>query len=77
MPTDTSPEVAAIYDEMLMARSPEERVRMAASQFECSKKIILSTLQHIEDPNEKKRALYSRIYGTNPPPDWFPVLKKD
>ena len=65
--TDTPPEVAKIYREMLMARSPGERFMMASGMFDGAREIVLSTMPPGLSPVDQKRFLFRRTYGEEPP----------
>jgi len=42
---DTPPDVEAVYREMLMAKSPGERVAMATRMFQTAKKLVIAGLR--------------------------------
>lgn len=63
--TDTSPEVEKIYQEMLMARSNEERFMMGIGMFETARKFVLASLPPDASPREVRRHLLLRFYGLN------------
>ncbi len=59
-PSDTSDEARRIHTRGLLARSPQERVRMACSMFQTAKAIVKAGLGgHKHDPG----AVFRRIYG--------------
>ena len=65
--TDTMPEVAEIVRSKLMSRSGSERFIMGAQMFEAARRMILASLPSDLPPEELKRQLFERIYGTSAP----------
>lgn len=61
--TDTSPEIAALVREKLMARSSEERFLMGVRAFDAARAMVLASLPVGLSPNELRRRLYERLYG--------------
>jgi hypothetical protein len=61
--TDTSPEVAELYRQKIMALSGEERFLMGVRMFETARAMVLASLPADLPPEELKRQLYQRIYG--------------
>jgi hypothetical protein len=62
--TDTTPEAEALYRELLMSRSGEERVRMACDMFQAARRLILAALpsEIALNPAECRVALLLRTY---------------
>ena len=63
---DTSPEMAARYRAMLLARSPEERVRMADSMFSSARRLVVASIRAADpsaSPAAIRRGLFLRFYG--------------
>jgi len=62
--TDTTPEAEAMYRELLMKRSGEERVRMACDMFQAARRLILAGLpsEIASNPAERRVALLLRTY---------------
>jgi hypothetical protein len=60
---DTPPEVEKLYREMIMARSPEERMQMAFSMMATGRQLILSSLPEGLSEAEKRRQLFERMYA--------------
>ena len=60
---DTPPEVEKLYREMIMARTPEERMQMAFSMMATGRQIILSSLPEGLSDTEKRRQLFERMYA--------------
>ena len=63
---DTSPEMEARYRAMLLARSPEERLRMAGSMYSAARRLAVASIL-AADPSASPaaicRALFLRFYG--------------
>lgn len=68
---DTSPEIDALYYEMLMARSGGERMMMASRMFDAAREMILASLPPGLSEIEIKRALCERLYGDEVDVDAF------
>jgi hypothetical protein len=63
---DTTPEVRRIHHEMLMRRSPEERLRMAFSMYDAARLLVEAgiRMRHPDiSPAEMKRQVFLRFYG--------------
>ncbi len=60
---DTSPEIAAMVRERLLARSSEERVLMGFRMFEVARAMILASFPPGLSEIEIKRRLCERLYG--------------
>lgn len=69
---DTSPEMEQRFREMLMARSGEERLKMACSMHETARHLVIASLLQ-ENPNatpeELRRGLFLRFYGQDFSPE--------
>ena len=64
--SDTSPEIDRRYRAMLLARSGEERLRMAASMHATARALVLSSVRETEPyatPARLRQALFLRFYG--------------
>jgi hypothetical protein len=61
--TDTSPEVAALVRQKLMARTAEERFLMGVQMFDAARAMVIASLPPGLAPEELKRQLFQRIYG--------------
>ena len=68
--TDTSPKIAGLVRQKLMARSPEERFLMGVRMFDAARAMVLASLPVGLSQPELKRQLFQRFYGqpmpTNP-----------
>jgi hypothetical protein len=60
---DTSPEIAELVRQRLMARSSEERFLMGIRIFDASRDMALASLPAGLSPEESKRQLFQRLYG--------------
>lgn len=60
---DTTPEIAAMVREMMMARTGEERFIMGALMFDAAREFVIASLPENLPPMEFKRRLFERIYG--------------
>ena len=61
--TDTSPEIAELIRQKLMARSGEERFLMGVRMFDAARAMALASLPAGLSPEELKRQLFHRLYG--------------
>lgn len=64
---DTSPEVAKLVGQKLMARSGAERFVMGTRMFDAARAMVLASLSPALSPSELKRQLFQRLYGQPPP----------
>jgi hypothetical protein len=63
---DTSPEMEARYHGMLLARTGEERLRMAGSMFSAARRLAVAAILAagpLASPAAIRRALFLRFYG--------------
>ena len=61
--TDTSPEIAELVRQKLMARSCEERFLMGVRSFDAALEMVLASLPEGLSEEELKRQLFQRLYG--------------
>jgi hypothetical protein len=61
--TDTSPEIAELVRQKLMARSGEERFLMGVRMFDAARAMTLASLPAGLSTEELKRQLFQRLYG--------------
>jgi hypothetical protein len=61
--TDTSPEIAELVRQKLMARSGEERFLMGVRMFDAAREMALASLPAGLSAEEFKRQLFQRLYG--------------
>jgi hypothetical protein len=64
---DTSPEIAKLVRQKLMARSGSDRFVMGARMFDAARAVVLASLPVGLPPDELKRQLFERIYGLAAP----------
>ncbi len=62
---DTEPKVENKVRELMMKKTPEERLKMGCSMFGFSKTIIQASLLGTEknNPSDLKKRLFLRLYG--------------
>jgi hypothetical protein len=61
--TDTSPEIAEIVRQKLMARSAEERFLMGVRMFDAARAMAMASLPAGLSTEELRRQLFQRLYG--------------
>lgn len=65
---DTTAKIKLLYNEMLLSKSPLERLRMASRMYDSAKKLVISGLlkdrKHL-DPSRLRGELFLRIYGND------------
>ena len=64
--TDTSPEVARLVREQLMARSGAERFAMGALMFDAARTMMLASFPPGLSELEIRRRLFARLYSALP-----------
>jgi hypothetical protein len=64
---DTSPEIAALVRQKLMARTGAERFVMGTRMFDAARAVVLASLPPGLSPLEIKQRLFERIYGQPAP----------
>ncbi len=64
---DTSPEIAELVRQKLMARSGAERFVMGSRMFDAARTVVIASLPKELAPDQMKRELFRRIYGLEPP----------
>jgi hypothetical protein len=65
--TDTSPEIAELVRQKLMARSAEERFVMGVQMFDAARAMVVASLPAELSPVDLKRQLFQRLYGQPAP----------
>ena len=63
LPLDTTPEIAARYHEMILARSMSDRVVMACGLFDLARATVLVSLADGCDDITRRVYLFTRTYG--------------
>jgi hypothetical protein len=61
--TDTSPEIAELVRQKLMARSSEECFLMGVWMFDAARDMVLASLPSGLSQEELRRQLFQRLYG--------------
>ena len=61
--TDTSPEIAELVRQKLMARPAEERFVMGALMFDAAREMVLASLPAGLSADELRQQLFQRVYG--------------
>ena len=61
--TDTEPEVARKFYEMIMTRPGEQRLMMGVRSFDAARTIVLASLPKGLSDGDRKLLLFERIYG--------------
>jgi len=64
---DTSPEIAELVRQKLMARSGAERFVMGSRMFDAARSVVLASLPPQLPEHELKQRLFERIYGQPAP----------
>lgn len=69
---DTSPEMERRFREMLISRSPEDRLKMACSMHETARRLVIASLLQ-QNPNatpaDLRRGLFLRFYADDFSPE--------
>jgi hypothetical protein len=63
--TDTEPDVARKFYEMIMTRSGEERFMMGIHSFEAARAIVMASLPPNLPERDLKHRLFERFYGAS------------
>ena len=66
---DTSDKMEKIYNEMIMKKTPEERVKMCFSMLNTARRIVLSTAK---DKKNWRKEMFLRFYG-----DEYSITQKE
>ena len=61
--TDTSPEIAELVRQKLMARPAEDRFVMGALMFDAAREMILASLPEGLSADQLRQQLFQRVYG--------------
>ncbi|MDQ3698983.1 MAG: hypothetical protein M3373_13330 [Gemmatimonadota bacterium] len=59
---DTSAEVDRRFRELILARSPAERLRMGCRMFDAAREMVLASFPRNLSPDETRRRLFARLY---------------
>jgi hypothetical protein len=68
---DTSPEIERIQFELMMRKTPNERIALACEMFMSARQLFLASLPKDLPEKEIKKQLYFRTYGEPLPDDFF------
>jgi len=72
---DTPTKIKELYNEMLLSKSPLDRLRMASRMYDSVKKLAISGIlmekKHLDPPRLRKE-LFLRIYGND-----FPAAERE
>ena len=68
---DTSPEIEKIQFELMMKKTPNERIALACEMFMSARELFLAFLPKDLSDEEIKKRLYFRTYGEHLPDDFF------
>ena len=68
---DTSPEIEKIQFELMMRKTPNERIALACEMFMSARESFLASLPKDLSEKEIKKQLYFRTYGEPLPDDFF------
>ncbi len=72
---DTSPEIEKIQFELMMKKTPNERIALACEMFMSARQAFLNSLPKDLTEQEIKKRLYFRTYGEFLPEDFFKKTK--
>lgn len=64
--SDTPTRIAQRYKEMLLSRTPSERLRMASRMYDSGRKLVISGIQNGRQPlnaSQLRGQLFLRMYG--------------
>ncbi|MEC4678639.1 MAG: hypothetical protein VST69_07805 [Nitrospirota bacterium] len=64
---DTSKKIERRYREMMLSKTPLERLRMASRMYDAGRKLAISGIKHAENLNAEqlRMALFLRMYGAD------------
>ena len=68
---DTTLEIEKIQFELMMRKTPNERIALACEMFMSARESFLASLPSDLSEKEIKKQLYFRIYGEPLPEDFF------
>lgn len=68
---DTSPEIEKIQFELMIHKTPNERIALACEMFMSARESFLKSLPKDLSEQEIKKRLYFRTYGEHLPEDFF------
>ncbi len=68
---DTTPEIERMQFELMMKKTPNERIALACEMFMSARELFLASLPKDLSEKEVKKQLYFRTYGEHLPDDFF------
>ena len=68
---DTTPEIEKMQFELMMRKTPNERIALACEMFMSARELFLRSLPKDLSEGEIKKQLYFRTYGKYLPDDFF------
>ena len=68
---DTTPEIEKLQFEMMMRKTPNERIALACEMFMSSRQLFIASLPKDLPEKELKKQLFYRTYGEHLPEDFF------
>lgn len=68
---DTSPEIEKMQFELMMKKTPNERIALACEMFMSARQLFLASLPKDLSEQEIKKQLFYRTYSENLPKDFF------
>lgn len=69
---DTTPEIESLFNQMMMSKTGQERLKMGFSMFEMARKQVLASIVNQNpnaDPREIRKKLFLRFYGKDFTPE--------
>lgn len=63
---DTSPQIEKLHHDMLMARSPLERLKMSCSMYDTAKHLVIASIKEQDpdcSPQKMRQEIFMRFYG--------------
>lgn len=68
---DTTPEIERMQFELMMKKTPNERISLACEMFMSARESFLASLPKDLSAEEIKKQLYFRTYGEHLPEEFF------
>ncbi len=68
---DTTPEIERMQFELMMKKTPNERIALACEMFMSARESFLASLPKDLPAEEIKKQLYFRTYGEHLPEEFF------
>ena len=68
---DTTPEIEKIQFELMMKKTPDERIALSCEMFMSARELFLASLPKNLPEKEIKKQLYFRTYGEQLPDNFF------